>query len=176
MAYLQPKHPNFKKVEASRPDWTDNDGFKFTKTKLPDWKFGSGGNDGGASLTKKHIEIDPYEEGRPAVYNYKLLISAIVPRPIGFLGTRSADGESTNLAPFSYFSVVNHDPPVFTIGFSGGFDRAKDSLKNLKESGECSINIISEHYLEAANACSINALRVPRKPIGRGTMAEMSSL
>merc|ERR1711879_585200 len=43
------------------------------------------------------------------------------------------------------------------IGFSGGFDRAKDSLRNLKESGECSINIISEHYLEAANACSINA-------------------
>jgi flavin reductase (DIM6/NTAB) family NADH-FMN oxidoreductase RutF len=61
------------------------------------------------------------------------------------------------LAPFSYFNVVNHDPPVFTIGFSGGFDRAKDSLRNLKDSGECSINIISEHFLEAANACSINA-------------------
>lgn len=80
-----------------------------------------------------------------------------MPRPIGFLGTVSADGSSTNLAPFSYFNVVNHDPPVFTVGFSGGFDRAKDSLKNLKDSGECSINIISEHFIEAANACSINA-------------------
>lgn len=144
-------------MEASRPDWTDNAEFKFTKTKDTTWKVGGGANDGGASLKKKHIEIDPYEPGRPAVFNYKLLISAIVPRPVGFLGTISADGASTNLAPFSYFSVVNHDPPVFTIGFSGGFDKAKDSLKNLTESGECSINIISEHYLEAANACSINA-------------------
>jgi flavin reductase (DIM6/NTAB) family NADH-FMN oxidoreductase RutF len=151
------QHPNFGKVEASRPDWTDNAEFKFTKTKQPGWKLGSGANDGGESLNKKHIEIDPYAKGRPAVFNYKLLISAIVPRPIGFLGTRSADGSSTNLAPFSYFNVVNHDPPVFTIGFSGGFDRAKDTLKNLKESGECSINIISEHFIEAANACSINA-------------------
>lgn len=144
-------------MEASRPDWTETTDFQFTKTKETSWKIGDGGNDGGASLSKKHVEIDPYAPGRPAVFNYKLLISAIVPRPIGFLGTRAPDGSSTNLAPFSYFSVVNHDPPVFTIGFSGGFDRAKDSLRNLKESGECSINIISEHYLEAANACSINA-------------------
>jgi flavin reductase (DIM6/NTAB) family NADH-FMN oxidoreductase RutF len=151
------QHPDFKKVEASRPDWTDNPDFKFTKTKQTSWKPGDGANDNGASLNKKHIEIDPYEPGRPATFNYKLLISAIVPRPIGFLGTISPDGTTKNLAPFSYFSVVNHDPPVFTIGFSGGFDRAKDSLRNLKESGECSINIISEHYLEAANACSINA-------------------
>ena len=156
-ANISPQHPDFKKVEASRPDWTDNPDFKFTKTKQTSWKPGDGANDGGATLSKKHIEIDPYAPGRPAVFNYKLLISAIVPRPIGFLGTIAADGSSTNLAPFSYFSVVNHDPPVFTIGFSGGFDRAKDSLRNLKESGECSINIISEHYLEAANACSINA-------------------
>lgn len=39
------------------------------------------------------MEIDPYEEGRPATSNYKLLISAIVPRPIGFCSTVSADGE-----------------------------------------------------------------------------------
>ncbi|KIW04997.1 uncharacterized protein PV09_04156 [Verruconis gallopava] len=150
-------HPDFKTVEAGRPEWTSNPDFKFTKTKKPDWRYGEGANDGGECLKKAHVEIDPYAEGRPAVFNYKLLISAIVPRPIAFLGTRSADGASTNLAPFSYFSLANHDPPVFTVGFSGGFDRAKDSLRNLKETGECSINIISEHFLEAANACSINA-------------------
>ena len=49
------------------------------------------------------------------------------------------------------------DPPIFCIGYSGGFDRAKDSLLNLKETGECVINVISEHFVEAANACSINA-------------------
>jgi flavin reductase (DIM6/NTAB) family NADH-FMN oxidoreductase RutF len=83
--------------------------------------------------------------------------SGIIPRPIGFISTRSKDGSSTNLAPFSYFQVINHDPPLFTVGYAGGFDNAKDSLRNLTESGECVINIISEHFLEAANSTSINA-------------------
>ena len=150
-------HPDFKKVEASRPAWDASQSFNYKQTKQTDWKIGDGANDNGNSLSKKHIEIDPYEEGRPAVYNYKLLISGIVPRPVGFVSTRSKDGSSTNLAPFSYFNVVNHDPPMFTIGYSGGFDKAKDSLRNLKESEECVINIISEHFIEAANSTSINA-------------------
>ena len=66
-------------------------------------------------------------------------------------------GTSTNLAPFSYTQVVNHDPPLFTIGFAGGFSNAKDTLANLAATKECTINIISEHYLEAANATSIDA-------------------
>jgi flavin reductase (DIM6/NTAB) family NADH-FMN oxidoreductase RutF len=150
-------HPDFKKVEASRPDWDSKSEWHYTKTKNPDWKVGQGANDGGECLNKKHIEIDPYADGRPATFNYKLLISAIIPRPVGFVSTRSADGTSTNLAPFSYTQMVNHDPPVFIVGYAGGFDKAKDSLKNLMETKECTINIISEHYLEAANATSVNA-------------------
>lgn len=150
-------HPDFKKVEASRAPFDTTQSFNFKQTKKPDWKIGDGANDGGESLKKSHVEIDPYEEGRPAVANYKLLISGIVPRPVGFVSTRSKDGNSTNLAPFSYFNMVNHDPPVFTIGFSGGFAAAKDSLKNVTESKECVINIISEHYVEAANSASVNA-------------------
>jgi flavin reductase (DIM6/NTAB) family NADH-FMN oxidoreductase RutF len=53
--------------------------------------------------------------------------------------------------------MINHDPPLFVVGFAGGFDNAKDSLKNLQESGECVINMISEHFVEAANFTSINA-------------------
>jgi len=149
-------HPDFKKVEASRPTWSDST-FAFTQTQNTSWKLGDGANDNGDSLKKNHIEIDPYEEGRPATFNYKLLISAIVPRPVGFCSTVSKDGKSTNLAPFSYFNVINHDPPLFIFGFAGGFARAKDTLRNLSETGECCVNIISEHFLEAANATSINA-------------------
>ena len=47
----------------------------------------------------QEIEIDPYGEGRNPVDNYKTLISAIVPRPIGFVSTVSKTGER-NLAPF----------------------------------------------------------------------------
>ena len=53
--------------------------------------------------------------------------------------------------------MINHDPPLFTIGFAGGFSNAKDTLANLTATKECTINIISEHFLEAANAASINA-------------------
>lgn len=66
-------------------------------------------------------------------------------------------GSSTNLAPFSYTNIVCHDPPIFTVGFAGGFSNAKDTLRNLSESGECTINIISEHMIEAANATSIDS-------------------
>jgi flavin reductase (DIM6/NTAB) family NADH-FMN oxidoreductase RutF len=149
-------HPDFKKVEASRQPWDKSLSFNVKQTVNPDWKYGDGANDGGESLKVPHVEIDPYEEGRPAVWNYKLLISAIVPRPIGFVSTRSTDGSSTNLAPFSYFQMINHDPPLFILGFAGGLDNAKDTMKNLIETGECVINIISEHFIEAANATSIN--------------------
>ncbi|MCJ1476167.1 hypothetical protein MMC13_004832 [Lambiella insularis] len=150
-------HPDFGKVQASRPVWPEYPEREFTKTKDPDWKPGQGGNDGGESLRKDHVEIDPYQEGRSAALNYKLLISAIIPRFVGFVSTRSKDGESTNLAPFSYTTVVNHDPPIFVVGYSGGYDNAKDSLKNLMDTKECVINVISEHFIEAANYTSINA-------------------
>ena len=150
-------HPDFKQVESSRQPWDKSLAWNLKQTLKADWKYGEGANDGGESLKMDHVEIDPYEFGRPATYNYKLLISGIVPRPIGFVSTRAKDGTSTNMAPFSYFQMINHDPPLFIIGYAGGFDNAKDSLKNLSESGECVINIISEHFIEAANACSINA-------------------
>ena len=53
--------------------------------------------------------------------------------------------------------MINNDPPLFIVGFAGGFLNAKDSLRNLIESGECTINMISEHFLEAANATAIDA-------------------
>ncbi|KAF7553614.1 hypothetical protein G7Z17_g3495 [Cylindrodendrum hubeiense] len=151
-------HPDFKSVEATRPDWDVDAHFHYTKTADPDWKNGDGANSlNAAAATKKHVGIDPNEAGRSAGFNYKLLISAIVPRPIAFVSTRAADGSSTNLAPFSYFNMVNHDPPLFVIGIAGGLDRAKDTLRNIVDTRECVINIISEPFLEAANATSANA-------------------
>ncbi|KAL6706079.1 hypothetical protein ACN47E_006181 [Coniothyrium glycines] len=147
-------HGDFKAVEASRPPFDASTTFHYTQTPKPDWTAGSGPN---TTSKKNHRQIDPYAEGRPVVHNYKLLISAIVPRPIGFTSTISADGKSTNLAPFSYFNMVNHDPPIFVLGFAGGMDRAKDTLKNLLETKEATINIITEEYIEAANYTSINA-------------------
>jgi flavin reductase (DIM6/NTAB) family NADH-FMN oxidoreductase RutF len=80
--------------------------------------------------------------------NYKLLVSGI-PRPISFLSTVSKDGQKS-LAPFNYFQVV--------VGFSARVrsERPKDALRNLRETEECVINIVSEHTIEAVNATSID--------------------
>jgi flavin reductase (DIM6/NTAB) family NADH-FMN oxidoreductase RutF len=157
------RHPPFAYVEASRPPWHENVGPTFTRTRKPDWKPGAGANDRSFD-DKQHVEIDPYAPGRSSGLNYKLLISAIVPRPIGFMSTISKDGTITNLSPFSFFQMVSFDPPLFVFGIVGNkigtqADQpgTKDSLRNVLDTKECVINIISEHFLEAANFTCINA-------------------
>ncbi|KAK2608803.1 hypothetical protein QQS21_002660 [Conoideocrella luteorostrata] len=147
-------HPDFQKVQASRTR-PSNPPFTYTQTASPSWTFGAGANSTPSS-PKAHIPINPYSQDRPAALNYKLLISAIVPRPVAFLSTVSSDGRP-NLAPFSYFNMMNHDPPIFVIGFASPVSEAKDSLKNLLDTKEGVINIISDDYVEAANSTSINA-------------------
>jgi flavin reductase (DIM6/NTAB) family NADH-FMN oxidoreductase RutF len=47
----------------------------------------------------------------------------------------------------SYTQIVNHDPPIITVGLSGGTG-LKDSTKHLLASKECTVNIISEWFIE----------------------------
>jgi flavin reductase (DIM6/NTAB) family NADH-FMN oxidoreductase RutF len=148
---LKPKYADFAKVQASRPDFNPNKPVTYTKPPNPTWRYGDSAS---LSPEHEHVEIDPYHPDRPMISNYRLLISAI-PRPISFVSTVSKDG-TRNLAPFSYFQVVDHDPPTFVIGFSGRPSRPKDTQKNLVETGECVINIVSEHFIEASNATSLD--------------------
>jgi flavin reductase (DIM6/NTAB) family NADH-FMN oxidoreductase RutF len=83
---------------------------------------------------------------------YKLLIGLVVPRPIGWIGTRSSDG-TPNLAPYSFFNVVAGTPP--TVLFAPGLTlRRKDSLVNVEETGEFTVNIVSEEVAAAMNVTS----------------------
>jgi flavin reductase (DIM6/NTAB) family NADH-FMN oxidoreductase RutF len=150
---MKSKHGDFKSIEANRLPFARKARIAVSQAPNPSWKFGEGANNKSAS-DNEHVEIDPFEEGRPMFSNYKLLISGI-PRPISFLSTVSKDGNK-NLAPFSYFQVVDHDPPIFVIGFSARAQRPKDSLVNLRETGECVINVVSEHIIQAVNATSLD--------------------
>lgn len=150
---LGSRRADFKKVEASRPKFEPKLPVTISQTPDPGWKYGNGVNDT-SSQDVEHVEIDPYAEDRAMISNYKLLISGI-PRPISFVSTISKDG-SRNLAPMSYFQVVDHDPPIFVIGFSGRVSRPKDTKVNLSETGECVISVVTEHMIEAVNATSID--------------------
>lgn len=147
---------NFAETEAGRPDFDSAKPIEVTKSPYPNWKYGDGVPDNGASLVQKHHEIDPYAPDRPMINNYRLLVSGIAPRPVGFLSTVNSEGKK-NLSPFSYFQVIDHDPPMFIVGFSSRPGRVKDTYHNLKETGECVINTVSENMIEAVNATSIDA-------------------
>ncbi|KAM0452933.1 hypothetical protein ACHAO4_005352 [Trichoderma viride] len=107
--------------------------------------------------TNKHISINPHSKERNLWDNYRLLISAIAPRPIALVSTVSADGKSVNLAPYSYFNVIAHDPPTFVVGFGNPPTGPRDSFINVRDTRQCVINVVSEDFLEAANAASIDA-------------------
>lgn len=87
---------------------------------------------------------------------YHLLTSLVVPRPIGWLGTRSAVGHD-NLAPFSYFAALSASPML--VGVSIGHRRTgpKDSLANIRETCEFTVNVVDVDHLEAMNASSASA-------------------
>ena len=82
-------------------------------------------------------------------------LKAIVsPRPIGWIASKGADG-SLNLAPYSFFNAISEDPAM--VMFSVQSDHAshrKDSLRNIDETGEFVVNIVSEAQFDAMNISS----------------------
>ena len=82
---------------------------------------------------------------------YKLATGLIVPRPIGWIGSISGDG-IPNVAPYSFFNVVSGLPPTFV--FSPGRTGRKDTLDNVREIGEFTVNVVTEEVAEAMNASS----------------------
>ena len=84
---------------------------------------------------------------------YRLLISAVVPRPIGWASTIGADG-SLNIAPFSFFNAVSNMPLTVMISVGQRKGLPKDTLRNAQETGEFVINIVDEDLAAAMNITS----------------------
>jgi flavin reductase (DIM6/NTAB) family NADH-FMN oxidoreductase RutF len=90
---------------------------------------------------------------------YRLLSSAVVPRPIAWLTSLNANG-TVNLAPFSFFNAVSSEPPMIAVSIE---DRAlgmnkvgmnkgsvdKDSLANIKRTGSFVSHIVTEIFVQA---------------------------
>jgi flavin reductase (DIM6/NTAB) family NADH-FMN oxidoreductase RutF len=89
---------------------------------------------------------------------YKLMIGMIVPRPIAFVSSIDAAGVR-NLAPFSYFTACSSQPPVvcFCCSVRSGPRPYKDTLENVRATGEFVVNIVSEEFAAEMNACSAEA-------------------
>src|SRR6266700_1430000 len=86
---------------------------------------------------------------------YKLMVGAIVPRPIAFVSTISLAG-LRNLAPFSFFTGISANPPVicFSPMIRGSDAARKDTLRNIEAVKEFVVNVVSEEFAEKMNICS----------------------
>lgn len=84
---------------------------------------------------------------------YKLLVGSVVPRAIAWVSTRSTDGVD-NLAPFSFFTVASASPPTLCISVAGSRRPdapVKDTLANVRASGELVVNIARVDLLDQLN-------------------------
>lgn len=92
---------------------------------------------------------------------YGLILNSVVPRPIAWVSTLSASGQP-NLAPFSFFNCVCIEPPL--LAFAPGLRSpkqpgstdgdAKDTLRNVRETKEFVINVVTYELAEAMNLTS----------------------
>ncbi len=91
---------------------------------------------------------------------YGILLNSVAPRPIAWVSTVSATGQP-NLAPFSFFNVACIDPPL--LMFAPGLRKskvdvnradAKDTLRNIRETKEFVVNIVTYELAEAMNLTS----------------------
>ncbi len=96
------------------------------------------------------MEIEPEE--LPWLSMYKILIGAVVPRPIGWISSVNEAGRP-NLAPFSYFNAVSARPAhlMFSPQVRGTDGAEKDTLRNIRNTGEFVANIVTESLAEAMN-------------------------
>jgi flavin reductase (DIM6/NTAB) family NADH-FMN oxidoreductase RutF len=87
---------------------------------------------------------------------YKILTSTIVPRPIAWVTTLSKNGVR-NAAPFSFFNAMSKTPPILAIGIQANADGSmKDSARNILETREFVVNLVSGAAAEAMNLTSID--------------------
>jgi flavin reductase (DIM6/NTAB) family NADH-FMN oxidoreductase RutF len=90
---------------------------------------------------------------------YQLLLGAVGPRPIGWISTISAAGQP-NLAPYSFFNAVSGRPPLLVFAPSirktapSANGETKDSLRNVRETGEFVANVVTYDLAEAMNVTS----------------------
>ena len=86
---------------------------------------------------------------------YKLLIGAVVPRPIAWVTTCDASG-AVNAAPFSFFNCLSADPAILALGVEyrpSGVQ--KDTGRNIRETQAFTVNIVSDALVEAMNVTAV---------------------
>lgn len=85
---------------------------------------------------------------------YFWMASTITPRPVAWVSSISKTGV-TNLAPFSFFQMLTANPPSLMISPLLNSDGSlKDTPRNIEETGEFVVNLVTYGQVEAMNQTS----------------------
>jgi flavin reductase (DIM6/NTAB) family NADH-FMN oxidoreductase RutF len=101
-------------------------------------------------LIRMYFDMNDLDQKR----SYKLLASTVVPRPIAWVVTAGEDGRP-NAAPYSLFNFFSGFPPVICVGMGLRDAGPKDSLANIRRSGEFVINLVPEDLAQQMNTTAV---------------------
>ena len=86
-------------------------------------------------------------EDKELTQRYQLMAQTIIPRPIAWIVTQN--NGIINIAPFSYFMGLSSEPATMIVSIGHKSDGSqKDTLKNIRETGKCTICMVDEPLLE----------------------------
>ncbi|MBK8832936.1 MAG: flavin reductase family protein [Saprospiraceae bacterium] len=101
------------------------------------------------------LTIDPKDTPQKDLHQF--ILGTVAPRPIAFVSTIDEDGNK-NLAPYSFFNAFSSNPPivVFSSNRRGSDNTTKDTLHNVRVSGECVINAVNYAIVRQMAVASVD--------------------
>ena len=101
------------------------------------------------------LTIDPKEIPHKDLHQF--ILGSVAPRPIAFVSTMDEQGRK-NLAPYSFFNAFSSNPPivVFSSNRRSTNNTTKDTLHNVRVSGECVINSINYSMVRQMTVASVD--------------------
>ena len=100
------------------------------------------------------LSIDPTQIATKDLHQF--MLAAVAPRPIAFASTISTEGQP-NLAPYSFFNAFSSNPPIliFSSNRRVANNTTKDTLRNVQDTGEVVINVVSHSIVRQMAVASI---------------------
>ncbi len=87
---------------------------------------------------------------------HQFILGSVAPRPIAFASTLDQEGRP-NLAPYSFFNAFSSNPPVLVFSSNRKVkdNQTKDTLHNIRETGEVVINAVNFSMMRQMALASI---------------------
>ncbi len=101
------------------------------------------------------LSFDPHDIAHKDLHQF--IVGMVAPRPIAFVSTIDENGIA-NLAPYSFFNAFSSNPPivVFSSNRRATDNSTKDTLHNVKVTGECVINSVSYPIVRKMAVASVD--------------------